>query len=63
MPRKAAASKPISSKMRAAEAAGHEVVVVAPGRDDYEESKFGGRIRWVKGPECPLTTDMASFGT
>ena len=44
----------IQSKMRAAEAAGHEVVVVAPGRDDYEESKFGGRIRWVKGPRMPF---------
>ena len=44
----------IQSKMRAGAAAGHEVVVVAPGTDDYEETRFGGRIRWVKGPRMPF---------
>ena len=44
----------IQSKMRAGAAAGHEVVVVAPGTDDFEEEKYGGRIRWVKGPRMPF---------
>ena len=44
----------IQSKMRAGAAAGHEVVVIAPGTDDFEEEKYGGRIRWVKGPRMPF---------
>lgn len=44
----------IHSKMKAGAARGHDVVVIAPGTHDYEEEKFGGRIRWVKGPRMPF---------
>lgn len=44
----------IHSKMRAGAKRGHEVVVIAPGTHDYEEEKYGGRIRWVKGPRMPF---------
>jgi alpha-1,6-mannosyltransferase len=41
-------------KLRAASAAGHELVVVAPGARDGEEPFGGGRIVWVKSPPMPL---------
>jgi alpha-1,6-mannosyltransferase len=41
-------------KLRAASAAGHELVVVAPGKRDGEEPFAGGRIVWVKSPPMPL---------
>ena len=44
----------IQAKMRIAEKHGHEVVVVAPGPEDGEEEKYGGRIVWVKGPPVPF---------
>jgi len=44
----------IQAKMRVAKALGHEMVVVAPGPDDFEEEKYGGRIIWVKGPAVPF---------
>ena len=44
----------IQAKLKAASAAGHEMVVIAPGRRDEHEVKFGGRIRWVKGPAMPF---------
>ena len=44
----------IQAKMRAAEARGHELVVIAPGREDREEARYGGRILWVKGPAMPF---------
>ena len=28
--------------------------MIAPGTHDYEEEKYGGRIRWVKGPRMPF---------
>ena len=43
----------IHQKLRAGSALGHEVVIVAPGPEDGEEEKFGGRIIWVKGPPLP----------
>ena len=43
----------IHQKLRAGSALGHEVVIVAPGPEDKEEEKFGGRIVWVKGPPLP----------
>ncbi len=44
----------IQGKMRAGAKKGHEVVVVAPGLDDLEEEKYGGRIIWIKGPPMPF---------
>ena len=44
----------IQAKMRIADKHGHEVVVVAPGPEDGEEEKYGGRIVWVKGPPVPF---------
>ena len=44
----------VDRKLRAGAALGHEVVVVAPGPRDFEESREGGRIVWVKSPPIPL---------
>jgi alpha-1,6-mannosyltransferase len=44
----------INQKLEAGARAGHEVVVVAPGPEDGEEERSGGRICWVKGPPMPL---------
>lgn len=44
----------INQKLEAAARAGHEVVVIAPGPEDAEEERLGGRICWVKGPPMPL---------
>lgn len=43
-----------NQKLEAGAKAGIEVVVVAPGPEDREEQRLGGRIRWVKGPPMPL---------
>ncbi len=43
----------IHQKLRAGAALGHEVVILAPGPQNSEEEKFGGRIIWVKGPPQP----------
>lgn len=44
----------IHQKLEAGHRLGHEVVIIAPGPDDGEEEKLGGRIVWVKGPPMPL---------
>mgnify|MGYP006294419923 CR=1 FL=1 len=44
----------IDRKLRAGTVLGHEVVIVAPGPEDREESRDGGRIVWVKSPPVPL---------
>jgi alpha-1,6-mannosyltransferase len=41
-------------KLRAASAAGHELVVIAPGKHDGDGPFAGGRIRWVESPPMPL---------
>lgn len=43
----------IHQKLEAGAKAGHEVVIVAPGPEDAEEERLGGRIVWVKGPPLP----------
>lgn len=45
----------INQKLEAGARAGHEIVIVAPGPEDAEEERLGGRICWVKGP--PLAVD------
>ncbi len=44
----------IHQKLAAGAAAGHEIVIVAPGPEDKVEEKLGGRIVWVKGPPMPF---------
>lgn len=44
----------INEKLEAGARLGHEVVVIAPGPEDAEEERLGGRIIWVKGPEMPF---------
>jgi len=44
----------IHQKLEAGARLGHEVVIIAPGPEDGEEERFGGRIVWVKGPPMPL---------
>ena len=43
----------IDQKLRAGAALGHEVVIVAPGPEDREEDRLGGRVIWVKSPRVP----------
>ena len=44
----------INQKLQAGARAGHEIVIVAPGPEDAEEERLGGRIIWVKGPTMPF---------
>lgn len=44
----------VNEKLRQASEFGHELVVIAPGDRDAQESRFGGRVLWVKGPAMPL---------
>lgn len=44
----------INQKLEAGARAGHEIVVIAPGPEDGEEERLGGRICWVKGPPLPV---------
>jgi alpha-1,6-mannosyltransferase len=43
----------IDQKLRAAAAAGHQAAVVAPGPDDGEQERFGGRIIWIRSRPAP----------
>ncbi|MEX0723792.1 MAG: glycosyltransferase [Gracilimonas sp.] len=40
----------INQKLKFGSEMGHEVVIVAPGKDWGEEERYGGRVIWVKGP-------------
>lgn len=44
----------INQKLKAGAKHGHEVVIVAPGKDWGEEERDGGRVIWVKGPRLPI---------
>lgn len=44
----------INQKLQAAQRLGHEMVVIAPGTESGEEERYGGRVRWVKGPKLIL---------
>ncbi|MEX0610454.1 MAG: glycosyltransferase [Balneolaceae bacterium] len=44
----------INQKLEAGARNGHEVVIVAPGKDWGEEERLGGRVIWVKGPRLPV---------
>jgi alpha-1,6-mannosyltransferase len=44
----------IDRKLAAGARYGHEIVIVAPGPKNFEESRPGGRIVWVKSPRLPV---------
>ncbi len=44
----------INQKLQAGSRAGHEIVVIAPGKQAGEEERFGGRVIWVPGPPLPV---------
>ncbi len=44
----------VHRKLEEGRRAGHEVLIVAPGAQDREETRLGGRIRWVASPPLPL---------
>src|SRR5687768_9928528 len=48
-------------KLAAARDAGHELVVVAPGERDAEESLLGGRVIWIAGPRSPVDRGYGFF--
>lgn len=41
----------IHNKMKAAEACGHEMIIIAPGNKDDIEYKYGSKIVWIKSPK------------
>lgn len=43
----------LDHKLTAGTRAGHEVVIVAPGKKSGEEARNGGRIVWVESPTVP----------
>ena len=43
----------LDQKLRAGAASGHEVVIVAPGPEDRQEERHGGRVVWLKSPKVP----------
>jgi len=51
----------VHHKLAAAAAAGHEMVIVAPGREDREDRVEGGRIVWVAGPRSPFDDRYGLF--
>jgi alpha-1,6-mannosyltransferase len=44
----------INQKLRAGAKHGHEIVIVAPGKEWGEEERYGGRVIWVQGPPLPV---------
>ncbi|MDZ7715864.1 MAG: glycosyltransferase [Balneolaceae bacterium] len=44
----------INQKLEAGSKHGHEIVIVAPGKDWGTEERYGGRVIWVKGPRLPV---------
>lgn len=44
----------VHQKLAASARLGHEVVIIAPGRENREDTHPGGRIVWVKAPVLPV---------
>jgi alpha-1,6-mannosyltransferase len=44
----------VDQKLQAAKAQGHDLLVIAPGAEDREEARHGGRIAWVRSRPMPL---------
>lgn len=51
----------IEQKFAAAQAHGHELVVIAPGAENAVERVEGGRIVWVLGPRSPVDARYGLF--
>jgi alpha-1,6-mannosyltransferase len=52
----------VERKLAAAPAAGHELIVLAPGREDMvEERRPGARIEWLASPRFPLDRRYGYF--
>jgi len=52
----------VDRKLESLSLAGHEVVVIAPGKADRDEERpGGGRIRWVHAPLFPLDRNYRYF--
>jgi alpha-1,6-mannosyltransferase len=44
----------IEQKLQAASAQGHDMLIIAPGAEDREEIRHGGRIAWVRSRPMPF---------
>jgi alpha-1,6-mannosyltransferase len=44
----------VRAKLAAGARAGHEILIIAPGKEDKEEDLLGGRVVWVKAPPIPF---------
>lgn len=44
----------INEKLKAGSEKGHEIIIIAPGREWGVEDRFGGKVYWVKGPRLPV---------
>ena len=52
----------VDRKLKAAPAAGHEMIILAPGREDrVEERGPGARIEWLASPRLPLDRRYGYF--
>jgi len=51
----------VRHKLRMASRLGHEIVIVAPGTEDREQSVDGGRVVWVKSPRVPFDPRYGLF--
>ncbi len=51
----------VHQKLAAAARLGHEVVIIAPGRENREDVHAGGRIVWVKAPVLPVDKRYRMF--
>lgn len=49
------------AKLRAVAARGHELVVLAPGTEDREELRQGGRVVWLACPRLPVDRRYGYF--
>lgn len=49
----------INQKLQAGADSGHEIVIIAPGKESREEERYGGRVIWVKSP--PLLFDSRYY--
>ena len=51
----------IHNKMKAAQVFGHELIIIAPGRENRVEQKLGAKIYWVKGPRLNVDKRYGVF--
>lgn len=51
----------VDQKFLAAAAQGHSLTVIAPGRENREEAREGGRLIWVKAPQMPFDPNYHVF--